>query len=279
MRSLIRRVVPRSLRYVVASLRHAGGRQALWDRTLLHLKANLDLTRRMDYAGNDIFLHVDSTVESVTRLHSCAKEPHTIRWIEGFAPGDVFYDVGANVGAYSLVAAKRFAGSVAVYAFEPAFVNFSQLNRNILLNGCVKTITPFAVALSDRTAVLPFNYQDVTPGGSLHALGDARDHRGTRFAPSVSQAVLSFRLDDLVRQFAIPAPSHLKIDVDGIELSVLKGAGSLLADPTLRTVLVEAQEGAAETRIVEHLRAHGLHRLATHPMRTPGMLNCLFGRG
>src|SRR5688572_14716010 len=62
--------------------------------------------RRLDYDRADIYLRVTSKVEGF-RIHACAKEPFTIEWIHGqLRAGDVLYDIGANVGAYSLVAAK-----------------------------------------------------------------------------------------------------------------------------------------------------------------------------
>ena len=61
------------------------------------------------------------------------REPDTIAWIDGFEPGSVLWDIGANVGVYSLYAA--LARDVRVVAFEPAAANFFLLTRNIALNG------------------------------------------------------------------------------------------------------------------------------------------------
>ena len=153
--------------------------QALSDTDLIELRNGIKVTGKMDYARHDIYLHVDSMTEYETRLHSCRKEPDTVQWIEdSMKPGDIFYDVGANVGAYSLVAAKCFAGAVKVYAFEPAFLNFSQLCRNIFLNNCQETVFPLSVALSDKTIIDEFNYHDLVTGGSLHTLGETIDHKG-----------------------------------------------------------------------------------------------------
>lgn len=253
--------------------------QALSDPALIEIKNSINLTGKMDYARHDIYLHVDSMTEYETRLHSCRKEPDTVEWIEDFMkPGDIFYDVGANVGVYSLVAAKYFAGAVKVYAFEPAFLNFSQLCRNIFLNNCQEAVVPLLVALSDKTSIDDFNFHDLVTGGSLHTLGETVDHKGEVFTPVVTQRMLSYRLDDLIEQFKIPKPSHIKIDVDGIEKAVLQGAPNTLSSSSLRSVDVELAEGDGQREITELLIRKGFKLDSQHKRWTPGMLNCIFIR-
>lgn len=262
-----------------AAFREAIEGGMLPDASLLEIKSAIDIKRRMDYEPHDIYLHIDSLTEFETRLHSCAKEPDTVEWIETFMkPGDTFYDIGANVGAYSLIAAKAFNGRVNVFAFEPAFLNFTQLCRNIVLNQCHNSITPLSIALSDKTSLDSFNYHDLTPGGSLHTLGEAIDHKGDRFEPVLKQPMISFKTDDLIRQFNLPRPTHIKIDVDGIEFSVLKGAEQTLLEGTLRSVVVEVEGGEREQEICDYLSQKGFPLHARHGRRTPGMFNCIFVR-
>jgi FkbM family methyltransferase len=194
----------------------------------------------MDYERRDIFLNVDSDFEYRVRLHSCKKEPDTVQWIETFfKEGDVFYDIGANVGAYSLVAAKCFEGKVKVYAFEPAFLNFTQLCKNVLLNGSQESVVPLPIALSDKTHIANFNYRNLIPGGAVHVLGEPVDTEGNVFTPVARQPVLSYRVDDLIKHFGVRIPNHIKIDVDGTEFAVLKGMDETLNDPSVRTILLE----------------------------------------
>lgn len=235
-------------------------------KALALLKENLTLVRRMDYAPRPILLNIESRIEHDVRLHSCAKEPETVQWIEeNVRAGDVFYDIGANVGAYSLVAAKANSGGVLIYAFEPAFRNYAQLCQNIYLNGCGESIVPLPIALSDKTSLENLNYQNLIPGGALHALGLPRDYKGDLFAPVFQQRTLSYRLDDLIRLFDIKPPNHVKIDVDGIEASILRGGAETFGSPSIRSVLVEAEEGRPETtEIIEFLGEKGFEPKSKH---------------
>lgn len=247
--------------------------------SLLDLKNEISVIEKMDYEPRSVLLNIDSRIEYETRLHSCKKEPDTVEWIETFLRGgDVLFDVGANVGAYSLVAAKFFDGGVKVYAFEPAFLNYTQLCKNVYLNGCQGSVVPLPVALSDKTALGVFNYHNLIPGGALHTLGAAVDHKGEAFVPAFTQHMLSYRLDDLVGQFDIPVPNHIKIDVDGIEMEVLEGARQTLSNPSLRSVIVELEAGEGERQITELLTSKGFELHSKHGRWTPGMLNCIFSR-
>lgn len=236
------------------------------DRFVLFLKTHTNLVKKLDYVGAAVYLQVESQIEYDTRLHSCAKEPETVEWIHSFfREGDVFYDIGANVGAYSLVAAKHLRGQIRVYAFEPSFPTFKQLSANIVLNGCQDWLVPLQIALSDRTGIATLNYSSLMPGGALHAVGEAVDYKGEEFRPVVKLPVLGFALDDLVRQFDLPIPSHVKLDVDGIELSILRGAEGTFRNTALRSVLVEILEGdAGSAQVIAWLERAGLRVHSRH---------------
>jgi FkbM family methyltransferase len=212
-------------------------------RLWLGIREETALVKRMDYGRQSIYMCVD-----------CSKEPGTVDWIEiWFKPGDVFYDIGANVGAYALVAFHFLRGKTRVYAFEPGFVTFPQLCRNIYLNGAADGIIPFQVALSDETSVSGFHYQNLLAGGALHALKTPVDQYGKHFDPVFTLSTLGYRLDEFVRQFALPVPNHLKIDVDGTEYQILRGAEELLKQAELRSILIEINEEHEDTIEIERL--------------------------
>jgi FkbM family methyltransferase len=211
--------------------------------------------RALDYPHADIQLRVLTTSETF-RLRACAKEPFTVEWIETrIGAGEVFYDIGANIGVYSLVAAKKPGGGARVYSFEASYASIASLCANIVLNGVEADVTPMPVALSDRTAMNVFSLRDLEPGAARHALGAGDPEDG----PAVfRQPVMTFRLDDLIDTFRLPPPNHIKLDVDGGELAVLEGAARALRSPSLRSVLVEVST-ALSAAVTTELERHGLH--------------------
>lgn len=216
----------------------------------------------MDYAGSPLTLEVTSPQE-LTRLRSCSKEPWTVAWIENWVePGDVLFDVGANVGAYALIAARHTEGQARVFAFEPAFANYAALCRNIVANGCEQSITPLPVALGAKTEFVRFRYRMLAAGAALHSMGDRLP--GVKSDGSVGeiayeQTMLGYRLDDFIATFGLPWPQHIKLDVDGAEFEVLAGAARALAHPKLRSVLIEMGPQPAESEpLVEILTRSGM---------------------
>jgi FkbM family methyltransferase len=209
---------------------------------------------RLDYPDAEIFLRVISKQER-ERLKACEKEPFTIDWIHRWiAAGDVLYDIGANVGAYSLIAVKKPSGAARVFAFEPSYPNVFSLCANIVMNDAANHITPIPFALAGSEGLTVFSLRAMEPGSARHTLGDGPSAEGR---PLYRQPVVTFRLDDLVARFGLPLPNHIKLDVDGGELSLLEGAAAVLASPTLQTVLVEVNTAQSEA-ITSVLAAHGL---------------------
>ena len=200
----------------------------------VRMRERLPLRGKLDYERADIILRVSSDIERRVRLHSCEKEPETIAWLESsLRDGDVLYDVGANVGAYSLVAARVPGRKVRVCAFEPGAMTFESLSENIALNDLADRIIALPVALSGETGLLQFAYTSVEAGSARHP-GIMPGQRGVR-----REHVMAFRLDDIRAQFGLPAPTHIKIDVDGSEHLVLQGARETLRSAGLRSVMVE----------------------------------------
>jgi len=208
---------------------------------------------RLDFPDLDIWLRATSAAERRWRTRACAKEPWTVRWIQdSIQRGEVLYDIGANVGAFSLIAALSRGASVV--AFEPGYANFARLCENIQLNACGAAIVPVPLPLSDASGLVTFTYRSVEPGQSRHALGTTAD---TGVAPGAAyvQPVCATTLDAAVSDFKLPAPHHLKIDVDGSELRVLKGGATVLRSPQLRTVLIESDASVWDALAAEFTAA------------------------
>ena len=184
-------------------------------RSQVAIKSDINVSRRLDYPRRKIMMNVDSEFEYRVRLKSCHKEPEIVNWIETFfKEKQVLYDIGANTGAYSLVASSFFDRKLRVYSFEPAFQNYAQLCKNLALNNCEDAVVPLQVALSDKTGITTFNYRNLVPGSAVPALGEPVNHMGQPFTPALRQPALSYRADDFISQFDLPQPNHIKIDVD-----------------------------------------------------------------
>lgn len=165
-------------------------------------------------------------------------EPETRNWIDCMVrPGDHVWDVGANVGAYTLYACLN--EDVTVTAFEPVAGTFSVLARNLLINGFGERATALCVALSNADALAPMYLTSTQPGAAMHALAEPESVRGP-FEAEGKQTVLAMRGDGLIARFGVTKPDHVKIDVDGHELRVLEGLEALL--PSIRTIWVEMVE-------------------------------------
>lgn len=212
----------------------------------------------MDYGGGGLLIHVDSEFERAIRTIPCAKEPDTIRWIHSLIkPGETVFDVGANVGTYSLIIAKHLDGDVSVYAFEPAWFNFMQLNRNVALNRFGSSIFPICAGLAATGGLVWLNYSTLEHGSSMHSVGEPVRLRDQSFTPVLCQPVASFTLDQAVGHLGV-TPNHVKIDVDGIESDILAGGAATLKDPALRSILVELSPGSKEdSDAIERVLAAG----------------------
>lgn len=185
------------------------------------------------------------------------KEPWTLEWIASFSPGDILVDCGANVGMYTIWAAAT--RQARVYAFEPEAQNFALLNRNIQFNGLQKLVKAYCMGLSDATGLFDLHMADMRVGGSCHSVGEALDFEHKPLQTLFVQGCIAYRLDDLVESGAVPVPNHIKIDVDGFEPKVTTGARKTLANPAVRSVLIETNQNLADHMdMVRELNAMGL---------------------
>ncbi len=169
------------------------------------------------------------------------KETGTVELIrQELREGDVFCDIGANIGLYSLMAAARVGASGQVYAFEPLAANFASLVENIRLNGYADRMTPFSLALTDAPGVFPFHYISMEPGSSGSQLHEAVDMNEAAFNPLVTEMKYGTSLDELIKTGAMRVPDVVKIDVDGNEARILRGMrGLLTGDQRPRVISVE----------------------------------------
>jgi FkbM family methyltransferase len=204
-------------------------------RTVTHA---FDPTMSCRVRDKVIRLGVSSELERYRAESYSSKEPETLDWLEeNLKDGDVFMDVGANIGLYSLYAAT-LRSHAQIYAFEPEAHNFFRLCRNILLNGATN-ITPCNFPLSDCETFDLFYVGDRQAGAALHSFGRLSEFRRGPECVLLRQGAIAVTLDALVGRYGLPQPALLKVDVDGLEEKILNGAEAVLKSARLRTILIE----------------------------------------
>ncbi len=165
------------------------------------------------------------------------KEPETIEWIREFKDKSIFYDIGANVGVYTIFCA--LIKNIDCFAFEPNALNFESLVKNINLNKLTDKVFAYPIGLSDITEFTTLYINNLTTGSSGHCVGKPYDHNLQLSKFDIKQQVLSIKIDDLIEKWNFPIPNYLKIDVDNIENKVVKGASKLIKNKKLKSVLIE----------------------------------------
>ena len=174
------------------------------------------------------------------------KEPETIEWINTFDLSDTFWDIGSNVGIYSLYAGSK---GIKTIAFEPSSANYWVLNQNIFLNNYSSVIQAFPIAFSKSKQLGFFNMSGLDIGGALYKFGTKENliHlSGVENTVNFHQGMLGFSIDEFVSEFKPDLPNHIKIDVDSIEVEIIMGAQNLLKNKIVKSVLVELDSSEIE---------------------------------
>jgi FkbM family methyltransferase len=171
--------------------------------------------------------------ENVYEFRRCmkfyTKEPGTVEWIKkSVKPGDIFYDVGANIGIYTILAAHCTGISGKVYAFEPHSANFTRLLDNISANSFQGIIVPCSFALNDRQGFFDFKYSSRDASSADNQLVSSPEQMNVASDAITKELKAATSIDMLLDIGKCLPPDHVKIDVDGIEISILKGMQSLL---------------------------------------------------
>jgi len=165
------------------------------------------------------------------------KEPETIAWLNELPQSATFWDIGANVGIFSVYAAKTKLATVV--AVEPSNLNLEFLFKNIQVNECQEkiTIVPLAVSDSNKVDILYMSRENLKWGGAHNSAGSPITQSGTQMENPVISKQLIASIDQLVATYHLPIPDFIKIDVDGLELQVLLGALNTLQKA--KSVLIE----------------------------------------
>jgi len=202
----------------------------------LQLKESLRLTTDMPFLSLGVKVVVDRT-KDWGRAQFCSKERLTCEWVKKYYKrGDVIYDIGANIGAVSLISALYLKKDCKIYSFEPLPSTFSMLFKNIMINNCDKVIVPLNIALSDKVEINQFHLTSIESGTSGHSI----EKNNVIGGGDQNLTVFTQTLDNLVDCYHIEKANHIKIDVDGVDYKVLLGGEkNILNNSNLKTILIE----------------------------------------
>ncbi|PKP35269.1 MAG: hypothetical protein CVU00_03160 [Bacteroidetes bacterium HGW-Bacteroidetes-17] len=157
---------------------------------------------------------------------------------------DLFIDVGANIGTYSIIAAKS---RVKCIAFEPVFTNYISLKKNIQLNHLEEFIEPVMIGLAEKASNTKFNYDSLKPGASsIHPIKRTSEILDIELKVFDELNYVSNETDKIL----------IKIDVEGMELNVLAGMEKLLGNKKDICLIIETKH-SGDTEIKNMLNQFG----------------------
>jgi FkbM family methyltransferase len=206
--------------------------------------------------GNHVFKLSSANPRLDMRINTYAtKEPETLKWIDGLEQGSVLWDIGANIGLYSLYAAK--SRQCRVIAFEPSVFCLEFLARNIWMNDLQNLISIVPNPLSNETKINLLTLSSREWGESSNSFGTKLNQDGVEIRQSLDYQVLGMTLDHMITKLGLQKPNHIKIDVDGIEPIILSGGTNLLKDVDSVSIEVPTYSGA-NTEVSDILIGAGL---------------------
>jgi FkbM family methyltransferase len=178
-------------------------------------------------------------------------EIETINWILDFEPNSKFLDVGANIGLFSLLAAKKNHNVVSI---EPEAHNFTILNLNVFDNGFNDNVICYPIALASQSRLSKLNIFKMGWGHSMHSLGTDIMIGGIKQNPVFKQGSFGMNLDDFIEQTQF-FPNYVKIDVDGNELDVIHGFPKLLKSKSIKSIMIEIDphDNESKNKIFSHM--------------------------
>ncbi|MCK4789932.1 MAG: FkbM family methyltransferase [Desulfobacteraceae bacterium] len=196
-------------------------------------------------------------------------EPEVWRFVKSYLkPGMIVFDLGSNLGQYTLLAAKCVGEKGKVYSFEPSGRMFIELEFNVALNNLSDTCILNKAAVSDVSGTAKLSKYE--PGAEVYnSLGS---HTRKERAKVGCEEVKTIRLDDYVKEMGVGHVDFMKIDIEGAELLALRGAENLLLRSDAPVILLELDDvntegfGYAAVEIWDYLKSLGyrMYSLGRH---------------
>ncbi len=171
-----------------------------------------------------------------------SKEPDTLEWINNFEKQSIFWDIGANIGLYSIYA-SICVGNLETVSFEPSTNNTRILTKNISKNNLENLIKVYPCALNNlKNTFLNMNESSIVEGSAHNSFGESIDQYGKEFNPENIYKIFGTTIDQLIEDDVLKAPNYIKIDVDGFEHNILEGAKKCLSNISIKSILIELNE-------------------------------------
>lgn len=232
---VIKRLIKSGIGWVIKNFGNTYPGRILFEITLGVIKEKKKTTR---HNGIELTFSVPNKINFYRFDTFSEKEPETLEWIDSIPKESVLWDIGANVGLYTCYAAK--ARGCKVFAFEPSVFNLEILARNIFLNDLTRQVVIIPLALSESLAFNTLNMESTEWGGAKSTFGQDYGYDGKPLEKTFEFQTMGLSMVDAVKALQIPEPDYIKMDVDGIEHLILKGAGSVLKN--IKGILIEIDD-------------------------------------
>lgn len=179
-------------------------------------------------SGEPIFFTAPDWLSKYRADSFYEKEPETIAFLNTLTKDSIFWDVGANIGIYSIYAGKVLGARV--FSFEPSMMNLEILFRNIQRNNLGDQVTIVPIALSNKNSALNLfmSRDDLHWAGAHNSIGSNTSFTGEKMKNFVTQKQISCTGESMIKVFDLTIPTHIKIDVDGLEGDVIEGLGAVI---------------------------------------------------
>ncbi len=194
--------------------------------------------RRIKFRADNLITHFRSNL-------FYSKEKEVQKFLEqNLQLNDIFFDVGANIGVFSVYAAIR--KNAKVYAFEPEYSNLNLLKENIVKNNLIKNVFPYSLAIGNECRITQLHIADLTPGAAVSSISkDNLTKTDEGYDVIWKEGVMELTLDKIVKDLNVK-PKILKIDTDGNEKNVLLGSKDLISSDELKFIIIEKTKNESD---------------------------------
>ena len=221
--------------------------ETFWEE-ILQNRVNTRISKSIKISENQkIKFYTPNKISSYRVKTFFSKEPDTLEWIRKKGGNEkVLYDIGANMGIYSIYYAKMFKSQV--FAFEPSFTNLDLLVKNINLNLLTNQVHVISNPLSKKFIISNLFQKKSSPGlaGTTFNNNFVKKKMATTNKDftlnQVEYNTLGLSIDSLMDLNIIKKPDLLKIDVDGTEVDIIEGCQNTIKESKRISILIETSE-------------------------------------